>query len=221
MGPRKLPATRTGVALAPDWPWIKRQYRIGLKSVREIARESTAKGRPISHVRITQRIKREGWTQNLKKDIQAKVGAELATDALNTLNRDGASDEQVIEAAAHQGVEVIRSHRRDVAKSAKVEAMLFEQLDHATREVADLEGLITAETAIPADATKADRETALARRQRLMRLIGLPQRVSIYKDLVQAQRHRIGLERQAFNLNDNDVVPDSIEDRLARLEDEK
>lgn len=216
---RKLPPPKA--ALPPDWPWIRRQYRIGLKSVREIARESTEKGRKISHARIAKRAKDEGWPQDLKKVIRAKVGAELAVDAVDAVDRDGASDDQVIEAAAHQGVEVIRSHRRDIAKSARVESMLFEQLEDATKEVADLEGLIAAETVIPADATTKDRETVLQRRQRLMRLIGLPQRVSIYKDLVQAQRHRIGLERQAFNLNDNDVTPDSIEDRLAHLEEDK
>lgn len=216
MGRRKPPPP---LALPPDWAWIKRQYRIGMKSTREIARESTAKGRKVSHVRITQRIQAEGWTRDLKAEVRARVGAELAVDALNTLNRDGATDEEVIGAAATQGVEVIRAHRSDIAKSRRVESMLMDQLEDATRDVRELEGLIAVETAPAQDATTKDREDATARRQRLMRLIGLPQRVTIYKDLVQAQRHRIGLERQAYNLNDNDVTPDSIEERLARLDD--
>jgi hypothetical protein len=44
--------------------------------------------------------------------------------------------------------------------------------------------------------------------------------VTALKDLSQAKRHLIGLERQAHNLNDKTAEPDSIEERLARLENE-
>lgn len=217
LGKRKLPPP---MKLAPDWPWIKRQYRIGLKSTREIARESTAKGRKISHAAIEKRAHKEGWERDLKPAVIARVGAELAADAVDAVDRDGASPEEIVEAAAHQGAEVIRSHRHDIGRSRQIEAMLFEQLQEATRDVRDLEGLIRAETEPPADASASQRESFLERRKRLMRLIGLPQRATIFKDLVQAQRHRIGLERQAWNLNDETATPDSIEERLARLEDE-
>lgn len=213
MGRRKLPPPQ---ALPPDWPWIKRQYRIGQKSGREIARESTEKGRKISAVAIEKRAKKEGWTRDLKASIHVRVGAELATDAVSAVSRDGATDEQVIDAAAQQGAEVIRSHRRDINTRRRLSSVLLAQLDDVGQDAAGLMELI--DSAKPPEGSPAKAiETFMQRRERLMKAIGLSERVGVFKDLVQADRQLIGLERQAFNLNIEDGSGDTFEDAIRRI----
>lgn len=213
-GKRKLPPP---VPLAPDWPWIHRQYRLGAKSTREIARESTAKGRKISHVSIEKRAKVDGWTRDLKHEVRARVGVELAADALNAVNRSGASAEEIVEAAARQGADVIRSHRNDIGRLRAVVGGLVDELVSGPREIEDLKAAIIAGTTPKKKATAAQIETAMQRRHRLMKLVGLQSRAVVAKDLSQATGKLVSLERQAFGLNEGEA-PDSIEDRLKSLE---
>lgn len=221
LGKRKLPPPEK--PLAPDWPWIKRQYRVGLKSTREIARESTAKGRKISHVAIEKRADKEGWSRDLKAQVKAAVAEKLARDAVNkpgsSVTSDGASDAEIIDAAARQGADVIRSHRNDINLLQRTTKAMVTELAGATEVVSDLAEVIVRGTT-PADGDSPSKvESLKQRRERLMRLIGLPSRAGILKDLTQSTRHLIGLERQAFNLGDETATPDSIEARLALLED--
>jgi len=212
-GRRKFPPP-----LRPDWKWIKRQYRLG-KTAREIARESTAKGRKISHVAIGYRAKKEDWKKDLLPEIRAQVGAELASDSLTVLNRDGATDAEIVAAAARQGADVIRSHRNDIQALQRVSQGLASELVAGPAEVKDLIEVIERGTTPGKGDSAAKVESLAARRDRLMKLVGLQSRVSVLKDLSQAKRHLIGLERQAWNLNDQAAMPDSVEERLARLED--
>lgn len=216
LGKRKAPPPKP---LPPDWKWIKRRYRTGA-TAREIARESTEKGRKISHVRICAVAKEQGWEKDLAPDIRAKVGAELAADAVSALNRDGATDDEIVEAAAKQGADVIRTHRRDINALRGLTVTMAQELAAGSQNVADLAEVIERGTA-PAEGDDAAKvESLKARRERLMRLIGLQSRAGVLKDLTQSTRHLIGLERQAWNLNDQSATPDSVEERLARLEED-
>lgn len=216
-GKRKLPPP---LPLRPDWRWIERQYRTGRKTMREIARESTAKGRKVSHAAIAKRAKAGQWKQDLSDVIRARVGAELAADAVDAVDRDGATDAEIVEAAARQGVQVIRTHRNDINALQQVTNGLVAELVAGPEAVRDLVEVIEAGTTPAKDATKAQIESLQQRRERLMRMIGLQSRAGILKDLTQSKRHLIGLERQAFNLNDETAAPDSIEARLALLEED-
>lgn len=216
MGRRKLPPPQ---ALPPDWPWIKRQYRIGMKSTREIARESTEKGRKVTHVGIEKRAKREGWSRDLKAQVKAAMETALVTDAVTerrgTVTKDAATAEEIIDAAAQQGAEVIRSHRRDINTRRRLSSALLSQLDEVGQDSAGLMELI--DSAKPPEGSPAKEiETFLQRRERLMKAIGLSERVSVFKDLVQADRQLITLERQAFNLNVEDGG-DTFDDAIRRI----
>lgn len=215
---RKLPPPKAN--LDPDWAWIKRQYRIGMKSTREIARESIAKGRKISHVAIEKRARKEGWARDLKAQVKAKIAEDLARDAVVTTGNQSVNtdvpDDEIIDAAARQGADVIRSHRNDIHRLRSLGAALTDELV-AGREVArEFAEVIERGTTPGENATAAEIESLAQRRDRLMKVVGLAGRTTILKDLAQTTRHLIGLERQAFSLNEAEP-PDSIEDRLASL----
>lgn len=222
LGKRKLPPPEIPrAARKPDWAWIRREWEADLKSTRAIAAQSTQAGKKVSHVAIEKHAKKQGWKKApLTDEVKRQVANRLAVAAVTEVTGNAQADtEAVIDAAARQGVEVIRQHRVAIGRHGKVVNALVAELDDATTNVADLTALIEDETKAKPEASKAEVEAAAARRARLMRTIGLAARVTIAKDLAQALRHQIGLERQAFNLNDkDDVAPDSIEDRLAKLE---
>lgn len=221
LGKRKPPPAVKSLPLAPDWAWIKRRFRTGRHSIREIARESTAKGRKVSHEAIAKRIRKEGWEKDLSEAIRARVGAELAADSVDAVDRSGASDAEIVDAAARQGADVVRSHRNDINKLRGITNRMADELSEGSEQVADLVEVIERGTRPQKGDDAAKVESLAARRERLMRMVGLAHRAGVLKDLTQSQRHLIGLERQAWNLNDKEAAtPDSIEARLAALEDD-
>ena len=58
-----------------DWELIERDYRAGIKTLRQIAEE-----RGVSHVAINKRAKKDGWSRDLTQKIQQKA-QELVTKA--------------------------------------------------------------------------------------------------------------------------------------------
>lgn len=207
-GKRKLPPPSV-LKNEPNWPWIKRLYRAGQMSTREIARRSTAKGQKISHVAIEKRAGKEGWTDDLAADVRRRLHEKL----VNSATKDDATDEEIVEAAAKEGVSIVQTHRTDIRSARTIGRMLREQLNEATRDVAELEKAATEEVE-----TDKDAKVREARRARLLKLIGLPSRASIYRDLMQAERIAITLERQAFNI-DARHEGSTLEDYLKALDD--
>lgn len=216
-GKRRLPPSKPAPLQPPDWPKIKIAYRAGLKSVREIARVSTAAGRKVSHVAIMKRADKEGWDRDLKGVVKAAIERRLAIDAVTGVTKDVATDDEIVEAASRQGADVIRSHRNDIGQLRLVVSSMASELAAGPEEIADLKAAIIAGTTPAKDAKAADVETAMQRRSRLMKLIGLQSRAVVAKDLSQATGKLISLERQAFGLNEGEA-PDSIEERLKSLE---
>lgn len=219
-GKRKLPPPIPRAAQKPDWDWIRREWEADLKSTRAIAAQSTKAGKKVSHVAIEKHAKKAKWQKTpLAAEVRREVDRKLAAAAVTTVTGNASDTQEVVDAAARQGVEVIRQHRKDIGQHRHLHASLVAELEDISTNAADLKALVEEETKAKPDATKGQIEAAAVRKARLMRAIGLASRVTISKDLAQAARHLIGLERQAFNLNDrDDVAPDSIEDRLAKLE---
>ena len=56
-----------------DWEIIERDYRAGIKTLRQIATENG-----ITHGAVNKRAKADGWDRNLQAKIQAKVEAKVS-----------------------------------------------------------------------------------------------------------------------------------------------
>lgn len=181
---------------ATDWEAIERDYRAGMLSVREIA---TARG--ISHTAINKRAKAEGWERDLQAKIKAKAEAEVSRRAVSTevSKADRIAEKQIVEAVAAQQVHVRMVQRKDIQRSRSVGMRLLNELElqAGPENAALLEEL--GELMHRPDDKGQDKLNEL-----YQKIISLPGRVKTFKDLSEALRITIGLERQAFGIGDGD-----------------
>jgi glutamate-1-semialdehyde aminotransferase len=88
-----------------DWEKIEAEYCAGVLSLREIARQHE-----ITDTAIRKRAKKYGWERDLSEKVSSKVRSELVRSEVRT--RDPLKEKEIVEAAAAQSVEVVRSHRK-------------------------------------------------------------------------------------------------------------
>lgn len=169
-----------------DWELIERDYRAGMLSIREIA-----KAHDISDTAIRKKAKAEGWERDLTEKIQEKVRTELVRGPVRTANPQ--TEKEIVETAAATVVQVVRSHRKRITAQTELVDLLTHQLIGVAGKREDFEEAIEEETA--ADKTGE-------RRAKLMKAISLPTHASTAVNLANALKTLVGLERQAFNIQD-------------------
>lgn len=187
--------------LQPDWQWIEREWTADLKSTREIARESTAAGRKVSHVAIDKKAKKLGWVKRdlpaaVRKKVEAKLAAAAARE-ISSVTTPGASDDQIVEAAAEQGVSIVQLHRQGIRRARELAGLMFDQLSETSKDLKEIEAAI--EEAVESQDKEA--KAKAERRARLLKTIGLPARASVLRELTQAMRGLVAMERQAYNID--------------------
>lgn len=153
---------------APDWEAIEREYRAGQLSNAEIAR---AHG--ITPSAITMKAKRCEWVKDLSTQVREKVRADLVKDGVNSVNA-----REAIETAAARGVEVVRSHRRDIAKVRQRTEAIGAQVDRLIERTGSMQPDDPAFHTLIDTAARANSQ------------------------LAQALARVVPLERQAFSLDD-------------------
>ncbi|MBP6616376.1 MAG: hypothetical protein KA195_00235 [Burkholderiaceae bacterium] len=177
-----------------DWEAIERDFRVGILSVREIASAHS-----VSHTAINKRAKAENWVRDLKAKIQAKAEAEVSKRAVSTevSKERQATERQVVEANAEAIVHVRLSHRQDIKRGRSIVMRLLDELELQTgpENAALLEELGVL-------LRKEDDKGVDKLNDLYQKVISLPGRAKTMKDLGETLRVLIGLERQAFGLDD-------------------
>lgn len=190
---------------APDWELIESLYRAGLLSVREIA---AAQG--VSHTAIQKKAKAGSWERDLKAKIKAKADAlvakaEVATQvAIESL----ATEKGIVDANAQVVADIRMTHRRDISRSRRLAIKLLEELEGMTDERATLKELI--------EQLKEGEDADTAMLDLATKMMSLPNRTKIMKEIAETLRVLVALERQAYSI-DETSSEESYEDRLARL----
>jgi L-amino acid N-acyltransferase YncA len=94
-----------------DWELIEKDYRAGIKTLRQIADE-----RGVSHVAIAKRAKKFGWVRDLSEKIQAKAKEKVTRLAVNkSVNTEQAlTDAKVVEVYSDVVASVDMIQREDV-----------------------------------------------------------------------------------------------------------
>jgi hypothetical protein len=200
---------------SPDWERIEQQYRAGVLSVREIA---AAGG--VSHTAINKRAKANGWDRNLKAKIQAKADALVSKAEVSTeVSKEALATERgIVEANAQVIANVRISHRTDIGRYRKLANSLLEELEGMTdnRDLFDQVGeLLRSE-----DDNGQDKLNDL-----YQKVISLPSRTKTLKDLGDTLKVLIGLERQAYSIDEEQPVDDrsklteeELDRRIAKLQ---
>lgn len=179
----------------PDWEAIEREYRGGQLSLREIGRLYN-----VSDTAIRKKAKAEGWERDLTEKVRQSVRAKLVRDVGS---QDGSqpgsqgqradnpeSDRAAVEAFALRGVEVVRSHRKSLSQLNALADILADRLAQ------HLDGIV------PDGPAKGEKESPADMLEKLTRI----------------KTKVIQLERQAFNLGDDDDGDDHSAKPVTRIE---
>lgn len=181
-----------------DWEAVERDYRAGLKSLREIGKDHG-----VSHVAVQKRAAREDWARDLSAKIKAKAEA-LVTKAEVTSQvtaETAATENAIVEANATAIMRVRLEHRKDIARARSLAMNLLAELEQtaeATPLIERLEALVAADAGL-------DGTVALKRQQQLDKVLELGNRTATMKMLADTMTKLIGLEREAYSLKTADA----------------
>lgn len=174
-----------------DWDAVEPHYRAGIRSLRDIGEEFGC-----SDAAIVKHATKNAWTRNLKAKVDAKADAKLAAALVATERADQPAAKLTeairVEVEAEVQARVRHSHRTDINLSKGI----------ANRFLKILLGLEVTEA--PSDARKASRKSAT----NLPAMVTLKEASSIFKQLVDAQRTLVSMEREAYGIAHLQEDPD-------------
>ncbi|RZG86801.1 hypothetical protein EXE10_06220 [Acinetobacter sp. WCHAc060033] len=193
-----------------DWEKIELDYRAGVKSLREIASEQG-----VSDTAIRKRAKRDDWSRDLSAKIKAKaddlVRKEQVRMEVRTANR--ISEKETIDANANLVASVRLSQRKDIQRSRKIAMSLFDELEQMVGE--DQVDLLIRLGDLMYQPDDKGKDTL---NDIYHKIIAMPGRVDSMKKLSDTLKTLIGLERQAFGLDDENNKPvDALTALLERV----
>lgn len=187
-----------------DQEALQKDFEAGILSLRELSAKyglDPKKG----HVQIKRLADREGWVQDLNAKIQAKAEAKLRKalvpkDKVPAAKGNAApriADAVIIEANA-EAIMLVRSrHRTDISRAMGLAGKLMDELEQHTdnRELLEQLGAVM----YSPDKNGKDRLNEIYHA-----VISLPERIKSGKALSETLKNLIGLEREAYNITDED-----------------
>ncbi|HGM9957571.1 TPA: hypothetical protein ACKREX_004032 [Providencia stuartii] len=196
------------MAKRPDWEAIESAYRAGVMSIREIASQYE-----ITHQAISKRAKKEGWERDLKAKVKARAENLVAKREVASLvaTEKAISERQLIEANAEVIANVRMEHRGDIRRARELTNNLFDELSAECADVPALRKL--GELMSSPDDNGRDKLNEIYHS-----IISLPERVKSAKALSETLKNLVGLERQAYGLDD--VQPNKTASQLSELMDD-
>lgn len=174
----------------PDWEAIETAYRAGVMSLREIASQHG-----ISEGAIRKRAKRDDWSRDLNAKIQQKADDLVRKQEVRkqVRNESTLTERVLIEATAEVIATVRMEHRGDIRRARELTNTLFDELGAQCADVSALERL--GDIMFDPDDKGRDRLNEI-----YQKVISLPSRVKSMKDLSDSLKTLIGLEREAYSI---------------------
>ena len=196
------------MAKRPDWEAIESAYRAGVMSIREIASQYE-----ITHQAISKRAKKEGRERDLKAKVKARAENLVAKREVASLvaTEKAISERQLIEANAEVIANVRMEHRGDIRRARELTNNLFDELSAECADVPALRKL--GELMFSPDDNGRDKLNEIYHS-----IISLPERVKSAKALSETLKNLVGLERQAYGLDD--TQPNKTASQLSELMDD-
>lgn len=174
---------------AVDWTTIENAYRAGIRSNRQIAHEHG-----VTETAIRKRAKKLGWTKDLAAATRQRAKNLVRGDGSQPPRaRTAQDDEAAVEQEALVAATVMTTHRKDIRAGREMVVTLLGELVQVTKHSEAIEDDIYAET---------EGEKNPARRNAMLKAVSLGGRAGVVRDLSQALKNLIPLERQAYNLDE-------------------
>lgn len=194
-----------------DWERIERDFRAGVKTLRQIGEENG-----VSHVAVSKKAKREGWDRDLSAKIAAKAEALVTkAEVTNAVTKETkATEREIVESNAQAIANAIMAHRGDIRRNRALANKLLAELEAQTGDPELFERM--AELMESPDEKGVDKLNELYRK-----VISLPSRIDGAKKLAETLRVTIALEREAFGMDKERQVESPLDgmpvDSLRRL----
>lgn len=192
------------LAVAINWQSIEMDYRAGIKTLRQIAEEHG-----ITHGAVNKRAHRDEWTRDLAAKIRAKADEAVSKTAVSSevSKARAVSERQVIDSGAQQMVAVRLAQRSDIQRARNLTMSLLSELE-VTSDNHELMSQLGTLMDSPDD-RGVDKLNELYRK-----VTSLTGRVSNMKQLAESLKTLVGLEREAFGIDDKNKT---IEGEVASL----
>ena len=195
---------------APNWDQIELDYRAGVKSLRQIASEQN-----VSEGAIRKRSKRDDWSRDLSKKIQAKADDLVRKETVRSEVRTKTtiSEKDTIDANGQKQASIRITHRKDISRARSISMKLFDELELmvGAENVNLLQQL--GELLYSPDEKGMDKLNDL-----YMKIISLPNRVKAIKELSDTMKTLVALERQAYGLEEKEnTTVDALTSMLERI----
>ncbi|WP_272658172.1 hypothetical protein [Providencia sp. PROV108] len=196
------------MAKRPDWEAIESAYRAGVMSLREIASQHG-----ISEGAIRKRAKKDDWSRDLNAKIKSRADDLVRKEEVRKQVRSETvlSERVLIEATAEVIASVRMEHRGDIRRARELTNNLFDELSAECADAPALSKL--GELMFSPDDNGRDKLNEIYHS-----IISLPERVKSAKALSETLKNLVGLERQAYGLDD--VQPNKIASQLSELMDD-
>lgn len=191
-----------------DWDQVAIDYRAGILTDRQIGEKH---GR--SYGSIQQYAKKHGIERNLSSRIKQRTDAKLVKAALvkeSSQTVGKFTQEQTIEIAAEAQATIVIKQQGRIGRHLKVSASLIDELESQTidRELYEKLGELMAAP----DENGNDKLNDLYRK-----VISTSSRIDSHKKAVETEKTLIALERQAFNIGDEqEKAVESIADAIRK-----
>jgi hypothetical protein len=203
-----------------DWELVERDYRAGLKTLRQIGSE-----RGVSHVAIQKRAKTYGWTRDLSEKIQARAKYKVTKSAVTRANYQASletkearlSDAQIVEQYSDIVAAVDEVQQKDVRGAVDNTRAQLEELtalgDPQFRSRLEWLGQVMDESGpTESGGFKNDKANELYRY-----VISLAGRIKMSKEIAAAYAVYIPIQRKIFGLDGERRHTSGYEDLLRRI----
>lgn len=197
-----------------DWELVEKDFRAGIKTVRQIAEE-----RGVSHTAINKKAKQFGWERDLEQKIQTAAKNKVSRKAVSTevSTATKLSDAQVVEKYADIVASVDEIQREDVKLAIDNSRSQLQELvalgDPKFREVLEAIGEAFDESGPTANGGwKTDKVNELYKY-----IISLAGRVKMAKEIAGSHGVYIPLQRKIFGLDQEKQSSNEIDQLLKRI----
>lgn len=110
-----------------DWNMIEREFRAGILSVRQIAKQAG-----ISESAVRKMAKEFGWMRDLTEQIRAEVRGKLVrseNSAHLTAHQDSPTESEIIDVVSNRNTQLILLQREDIKALREHEERLLKELE--------------------------------------------------------------------------------------------
>ncbi len=190
---------KPGISNRVDWDAMEPAWRAGIKSKLDLSKEFS-----VSRAAIDKHWEKARIERDLTARIQAKADSLVAQQAVTREVTPATKlvESEIVEANAGAIVAVRIEHRKDIKRSRLLSMRLLEELEGQTHGIENFAEL--GELMRSPDDRGMDKLNEV-----YQKVISLPGRTKTMKDLGDTLKTLVGLERQAFSIDDGAPPDDS------------